>query len=82
MKRTVTTFVNVPAKNPRKLPIADLKALSAGCLLINSPTYAPIKGPIITPNGPKNKPMINPTVEPYEPPLVPPNILVPYIGNQ
>lgn len=82
MKRTVTTLVSVPAKKPKKLPIADLNALSEGCLLISSPIYAPIKGPIITPNGPKNKPMINPTVEPYEPPFVPPKILVPYIGNQ
>ena len=78
MKNTTSIFARVPAKNPRKLPVADFKAVLESCLFKRSPMYAPKNGPIMIPNGPKKTiPIIKPKVEPHEPPLVPPNTLVP-----
>lgn len=74
-------FINVPVKNPKKDPNAAFEAVSKSALLINSPTRAPKKGPIIIPPGIGAKiPMNKPIDVPIIPALVPPKRLVPIAG--
>jgi len=76
-----TNLIKVEVKNPRKEPKAARRAVLESVLLINSPTNAPKKGPIMIPPGiGENNPTKSPRVVPIIPALDPPNFLVPMAG--
>ena len=73
----------VPATKPRNDPNPERNATLLFFPATSSPITAPMKGPIIRPNGgKKNIPIIKPIVAPHIPVLEPPSFLVPQMGTK
>lgn len=60
----ITSFRNVPQRNPINEPIPDLSAVVVSFFPINSPMNAPKNGPAIIPQGRMNIPNRVPIIHP------------------
>ena len=80
--KDITSFIKVDVKNPKKAPIAALKACLLSVLLNTiSPINAPKKAPIKIPKGMgENNPIRRPTMVPIAPARLPPKRFVPNAG--
>lgn len=75
-----TNLRMVPVSKPKKVPKAALIAFCEVLPTSNSPMSAPMKGPVIIPQGPMKKPIISPITLPLTPALLPPVFFVPQTG--